>query len=104
MPTDKKNRAEHLRGIIRSHKRWDVIFAALGLAAMSLAILTLAALFTQMVIDGAPRLSAEFFTSFPSRRAGQAGILSAWVGSCFVMLVTALFSNTVGISTAIKLE
>ncbi len=104
MPIDKKNRAEHLRGVIRSHKRWDVTFAALGLAAMSLAILTLAALFTQMVIDGAPRLSAEFFTSFPSRRAGQAGILSAWVGSFFVMLVTALFAIPVGIASAIYLE
>ncbi len=101
---DKLDRAAQLRTIIRAHKRWDVIFAALGLAAISLAIFTLAALFSQMVVDGAPRITSEFFTSFPSRRAGQAGILSAWIGSFLVMLVTALFAIPVGIASAIYLE
>lgn len=93
-----------LRAVIRSHRRWDVIFSLLGLAAMAVGILTLLALFVQMAIDGFPRLSAEFFTSFPSRKAGQAGILSAWVGSLLVMLVTALFAIPVGIASAIYLE
>lgn len=97
-------KTEALRAIIRSHKRWDIIFGMVGLAAMALGILTLVALFTQMAIDGFPRLTAEFFSSFPSRRAGQAGILSAWVGSLFVMLVTALFAIPVGIASAIYLE
>lgn len=99
-----KNRTEELRLIIRSHKRWDVIFGLVGLAAMSVGILTLVALFAQMAIDGLPRLAGDFFTSFPSRRAGQAGILSAWVGSFFVMIVTALFAIPVGIASAIYLE
>jgi phosphate transport system permease protein len=93
-----------LRAIIRSHKRWDVVFGIVGLAAMAVGILTLVALFTQMAIDGLPRLTSEFFTSFPSRRAGQAGILSAWVGSLLVMFVTALFAIPVGIASAIYLE
>lgn len=97
-------RTEALRAIIRSHKRWDVMFGAIGLAAMAVGILTLVALFTQMAIDGFPRLSAEFFTSFPSRRASQAGIISAWVGSLLVMLVTALFAIPIGIAGAIYLE
>lgn len=99
-----KARTEQLRAIIRSHKRWDVIFGLVGLAAMSIGIFTLVALFSQMVIDGFPRLTTEFFTSFPSRRAGQAGILSAWVGSFLVMIVTALFAIPVGIASAIYLE
>ena len=97
-------RAAQLRAIIRKHKRWDVIFGLVGIAAMSLGILTLAALFVDMAIDGFPRLTSEFFTSFPSRRAGQAGILSAWVGSLLVMIVTALFAIPVGIASAIYLE
>ena len=92
------------RAMIQARKRWDVVFAVVGLLAMSVGILTLVALFAQMVIDGAPRLSAEFFTSFPSRRAGSAGILSAWVGSLLVMIVTALFAIPVGIASAIYLE
>ena len=98
------DRTAQLRAIIKSHKRWDVTFGILGLAAMSVGILTLMALFVQMFVEGFPRLSLEFFTHFPSRRAGEAGILSAWVGSFFVMLVTALFAIPVGIASAIYLE
>jgi phosphate transport system permease protein len=93
-----------LRALIRSHKRWDAIFGVLGLLAMMVGVLTLAALFTGMAIDGIPRLSSEFFTSFPSRRASQAGILSAWIGSALVMLVTAFFAVPVGIAGAVYLE
>jgi phosphate transport system permease protein len=95
---------EALRAVIRAHKRWDTVFAVVGLLAMAVGILTLLALFTQMAIDGLPRLSADFFTSFASRRAGSAGILSAWVGSLLVMLVTAMFAIPVGIAGAIYLE
>ena len=98
------SRTKQLRAIIRSHKRWDTVFGVLGLLAMMVGVLTLAALFTSMAIDGIPRLTGDFFTSFPSRRAGQAGILSAWVGSILVMLVTALFAVPVGIAGAVYLE
>lgn len=97
-------RSEELRAIIRSHKRWDIIFGIVGLAAIVLAIFTLIALFSNMVADGFPRLTSGFFTNFPSRRAGEAGILSAWVGSFFVMIVTALFAIPVGIASAVYLE
>jgi phosphate transport system permease protein len=98
------SRTRTLRAIIRSHKRWDAAFGVLGLLAMMVGVLTLAALFTNMAVDGIPRLTGDFFTSFPSRRAGQAGILSAWVGSVLVMLVTALFAVPVGIAGAVYLE
>jgi phosphate transport system permease protein len=101
--TPSKRTAE-LRALIRTHKRWDQIFALIGILAMMVGILTLFALFAEMVISGMPRLSVEFFTNFPSRRAGQAGILSAWVGSILVMMVTAFFAVPVGIAGAIYLE
>ncbi len=97
-------RQQQLRTLIRRHKRWDTIFGALGLLAMMVGVLTLATLFAGMAIDGVPRLSVDFFTSFPSRRAGQAGILSAWVGSVLVMGVTALFAVPIGIAGAVYLE
>ena len=79
-----------LRSIIVRHKRWDLIFLICGVLALMIAILTFIALFLNMLIDGLPRLSWEFFTSYPSRRAESAGILSAWVGTTLVMLVTAV--------------
>ncbi len=97
-------RAEKLRVVIRRAKRWDMLFGVLGLLAMMVGVLTLATLFINMAIDGLPRLSSEFFTSFPSRRAGQAGILSAWVGSILVMMLTAMVAVPVGIAGAVYLE
>jgi phosphate transport system permease protein len=98
------DRKSELRAVIRAHKRWDALFGVLGLLAMMVGVLTLAALFANMAIEGIPRLTADFFTSFPSRRAGQAGILSAWIGSILVMAVTALVAVPIGIAGAIYLE
>jgi len=98
------DRKSELRAIIRAHKRWDALFGMFGLLAMMVGVLTLAALFANMAIDGIPRLTGDFFTSFPSRRAGQAGILSAWIGSVLVMFVTAIVAVPLGIAGAIYLE
>jgi phosphate transport system permease protein len=67
-------------------------------------VLTFVALFGQMLIDGAPRLSWDFFSNFPSRKPDQAGILSAWVGSTLVMLVTAAAAVPLGVAAGIYLE
>lgn len=99
-----RHKTTALRALIRRHKRLDILFGVLGLLAMAIGVMTLVALFVDMAISGVPRLSADFFTSFPSRRASQAGILSAWVGSMLVMLVTALVAVPVGIAGAVYLE
>jgi phosphate transport system permease protein len=96
--------AQDLRGLIARHKFWDQAFAIVGLLAMLVGVLTLVALFVDLLIDGAPRLGWAFFTSFPSRHAAQAGILSAWVGTTLVMLVTALSGVPLGIAAGIYLE
>jgi phosphate transport system permease protein len=93
-----------LRALIASHKRWDHLFGILGLTALMVGVLTFTALFVEMLIDGAGRLSWDFFTSFPSRRAHQAGILSAWVGSTLVMLVTAVTAVPLGVAAGVYLE
>lgn len=104
MGTAVSSRTALLRTIIRRHKRWDMVFGVIGLLAMLFGVLTLAALFTEMVITGVPRLTGDFFVNFPSRRAGEAGILSAWIGSILVMLVTALVAVPLGVAGAIYLE
>ena len=86
-------------GILRQH-----VFAFFGILFTSFAILVLLAAFLDLLFDGLPRLSWDFLTSFPSRHAEQAGILSAWVGSAFVMLVTMFSAVPVGVGAAIYLE
>jgi phosphate transport system permease protein len=67
-------------------------------------VLTFASLFAGMAIDGAHRLSPDFFTNFPSRHPEQAGILSAWVGTTLVMIVTAVTAVPLGVAGAVYLE
>ncbi len=95
---------EEIRALISKHKRWDYIFAIVGLLAMMVGVVTLIALFIDLLIDGSGRLTWQFFTSFPSRHAAEAGILSSWVGTILVMLVTALAGVPLGVAAGIYLE
>jgi phosphate transport system permease protein len=97
-------RVTDIRALIAARKRWDLAFGVIGVLALMVGVLTFTALFVDMLIDGAARLTPDFFTSFPSRRAAQAGILSAWVGSVLVMLVTAGAAVPLGIAAGVYLE
>jgi len=101
--SDARNLRE-IRAIIARHKLGDLIFLVTGLLVLMIAVLTFIALFSHMLIDGLPRLSWDFFTSFPSRRPGSAGILSAWVGTTLVMIVTAAAAVPLGVGAGIYLE
>jgi len=93
-----------LRKLIARHRLSEQIFTVVGLLALLIALLVLLGLFTQLAVTGAPRLTPEFFTSFPSRLAEKAGILSAWVGSLLVMLVTACTAIPLGVAAGVYLE
>jgi phosphate transport system permease protein len=93
-----------LRKEIRKRKRYDVMFTVIGVLALMIGVLTFAALFTQMALNGVGRIDLDFFTNFPSRHASQAGILSAWVGSTLVMAVTAVVAVPLGVAAGVYLE
>lgn len=89
---------------VKQQHRKDLVFGVIGFVSLSICILTLGGLLTNMVLEGLPRLSPDFFTEFPSRRASQAGILSAWVGSLLIMITTAFVAVPLGIASALYLE
>ena len=89
---------------VRHRKFLDQLFVLVGMAILFASLLTLALLFMKLVHDGAGRFGWDFFMNFPSRNAGRAGILSAWVGTCLVMLVTVAVAMPVGVAAAIYLE
>ncbi|HET7006878.1 MAG TPA: phosphate ABC transporter permease PstA, partial [Candidatus Binatia bacterium] len=89
---------------VAGNKTRDKAFAIVGLIATFVGMLTLAALLFDLASDGLARIKPHFFTSFPSRFPGQAGILSAWVGTILVMIVTALAAIPIGIGAGIYLE
>jgi phosphate transport system permease protein len=93
-----------VRSMIKRHKRNDILFATVGLLAIMFGLLTLLTLFIDLVMDGYPRFNLQFFSDFPSRRAGSAGLLSAWVGSLLVMTVTFLTAVPMGVAAGLYLE
>lgn len=101
---DNTDSVDEIRAIITRHKRWDLLALIAGIIALMIAVLTFIALFGSMVIDGMPRITLEFFTSFPSRKPEIAGILSAWVGTTLVMLVTAAAAVPLGVAAGVYLE
>jgi phosphate transport system permease protein len=94
----------HSSSRIRRRRRAEFIFRLVGLAATLVGLVTLGALLVDLAVQGVPRLSWDFFTNFPSRRASQAGILSAWVGSLLVIFVTGLIGIPLGIAAGVYLE
>ena len=89
---------------VQRRKLIDQLFVLTGMIILFASLLTLALLFLKLVHDGAGRFGWDFFTNFPSRNAARAGILSAWVGTCLVMLVTVTAAMPIGVAAAIYLE
>ena len=82
----------------------EFAFEMLGLICIGVALLVLALLLINVAIDGAPRLSWQFLTSFPSRVAEKAGVYSAVMGSAYLIGLTGLIAVPVGVGAAIYLE
>jgi phosphate transport system permease protein len=95
---------EEIRALIGRHRVRDMVFDLLGLIVMLALLFILGALFITLVMDGWERLGSEFFQGYPSRRAANAGILPAWIGSLLVMLVTATAAVPVGVAAGVWLE
>jgi len=95
---------EEIRKGLSWRKQLDKAFTVLGLALLFCCLGILAILFFDLVRDGSSRFGWDFFTSFPSRKAENAGILSAAVGTMLIMVVTALVALPLGVAAAIYLE
>ena len=89
----------------RFFSKWfDSAFFVIGFIATLIGLATLIVLILDVLADGAGRLGWQFLTSYPSRRPESAGILSAWIGTIWIMALTALLSIPLGIMAAVYLE
>ncbi len=82
----------------------DLVFQVVALVVLLVALAALAALIYDVIKDGLVRLSWDFITGYPSRRASRAGLYPALIGSIFVILLTAAFALPIGVAAAIYLE
>ncbi len=97
------------QGVIPQANRGDRAFAAffraLMYGAIGLSMLALATLLYDVARDGAPSLSWDFLTSFPSRIIPESsGIQSAIYGTLWLMAICAVIVVPLGVATAIYLE
>jgi phosphate transport system permease protein len=83
----------------------DGVFAVLVFGATIIGLIVLAALVVDIAIDGLPRLSWQFISSYPSQILPQtAGIYPALIGSLWLLVLTGLISVPLGIGAAVYLE
>jgi phosphate transport system permease protein len=83
----------------------ELFFRASLLLCLMVAVLFLGVLIIDVAADGAPLVSWEFISSFPSRlKPEESGIQSAFIGTLYLMVLCALFIVPVGVASAVYLE
>ncbi len=82
----------------------DKAFAIATWLATMVGLVVLAILLIDILIDGLPRLSWQFISSFSSRRAANAGVLAPLAGSICLLILVALISFPLGVGAGIYLE
>ena len=85
-------------------KHADLIFELVSLSTLVIALAALAALVFDIVSDGAGRLSFQFLTNIASRKAEEAGVYHALMGSIWVIAITGALALPIGVAAAIYLE
>lgn len=88
----------------RRRRRLGSAFAVLSAVATSVGVIALAVLLWDVAIDGLPRLSWDFLSSFASRLPARAGVKAALWGSIWILALTALIAFPVSVAAALWLE
>ena len=96
--------SDGLRQNLQKRKLMNAVFCIVALLILAFSLFTLLVLLVDLFSRGMGRINVDFFTNFPSRLPERAGILSAWVGSLCVMIVTASLAIPLGVFSAIYLE
>ncbi len=89
---------------LRINRIIDKGFQYVGIFATLFGLIMLAIFLFNILGDGLSRIDWDFLTNLPSRRASKAGILTAWVGTVWIMILTALIAIPLGVSAGIYLQ
>ncbi len=90
--------------ITRKNRLKDKAFKYIGLLSTFIGLVALAVFVFIILQTGLPRLSWDFITSLPSRFPERAGIYTALIGTLWMLVLTIIFSVTLGVSAGIYLE
>jgi phosphate transport system permease protein len=82
----------------------DKMFLWFGIACTIFGLVMLAVFLGSVLIEGLPRIDWQFFTSLPSRKPENAGILIPLLGTIWIMVLTSLVAIPLGVASGIYLE
>ena len=82
----------------------DKAFQVLGVFCTVIGLVILAVFLFDIAVKGFSRIDWDFLTSLPSRRASRAGILTAWAGTLWILVLTAVIAFPLGVGAGIYLE
>jgi len=102
--TKPEQEADLFQADMSSRYRIDNIFQALTWASIVISLVVLSVLIIDVLIDGIPSINWNFLSSFPSRKAENAGLLSALAGTIWVMITVAAVAFPLGVGAGIFLE
>lgn len=94
------NELQHINKRKSKNKRFHQLF----FASTCFGIVALALLLIQILYQGLGWLDWDFLTNYSSRLPDRAGILAAFVGTLWLMAITAPLTFIIGVATAIYLE
>jgi phosphate ABC transporter, permease protein PstA len=93
---------DHNRVLMR--RRIDFALKLLFLACTSIGVLVLVVLIVDLLMDGLQHVTPQLFENYPSRKAAQAGMKSAIVGTLYMLCIMLPISFVFGVGAAIYLE
>lgn len=82
----------------------DKAFQVFGVFCTSIGLIVLVIFLVDILIEGTSRINWDFLTNLPSRRALRAGILTAWTGTLWILVLTAVIAIPLGVAAGVYLE
>lgn len=82
----------------------DSVFKYYGIMSTFIGLIMLAVFIIIILQTGLSRLNLDFITSLPSRFPARAGIYTALMGTAWMLMLTIIFSVTLGVLAGIYLE
>jgi len=89
---------------IDTNRLKDNLFRYFGIACTLFGLLMLGVFLFSVAQQGIQRLDWQFFTSLPSRKPEEAGILIPLLGTIWIMVLTSLIAIPLGVASGIYLE
>ncbi|PSQ78346.1 MAG: phosphate ABC transporter permease PtsA [Bacteroidetes bacterium QH_8_67_23] len=103
-PSDTTQTDEEFAPRMNRRKKAGAVASVVLFLATLFGVVVLLTLLVDMAVDGYDWVSGDFLANYPSYQPEDSGVLSAMVGSLWLIGLTAAFSVPVGVASAVYLE